>query len=77
MNELFTVEQVAEHFGLSPKQVIAKCSSSVSPWPHMRPISRKSATWRFTEEDIEAIEQRIRNREVAVDSWGRTGRRSA
>ena len=77
MNEIFTVEEVADHFGLTPEQVIRKCSSSTNPWPHMRPISRKSSTWRFSAEDVETIEQRIRTREVSADSWGRTKARAS
>lgn len=77
MIDLYTIEQVADHFGLSPEQVIRKCSSPTAPWPHLRPVSRKSSTWRFSPEDVEAIEQRIRARMVPVDAWGRTGRRSA
>ncbi|MFI5426105.1 HNH endonuclease signature motif containing protein [Aeromicrobium sp. UC242_57] len=77
MNKLHTIEDVAEHFGLTREQVVRKCSSSISPWPHMRPVSRKADTWRFSDEDIETIEQRIRVRQMAQDSWGRTTRRSA
>lgn len=75
MNRLFTIAEVAERFGLSPAQVIRKCSTSVAPWPHLRPVARKSSTWCFSEEDIEAIETRIRTRELSSDAWGRTGRR--
>lgn len=77
MKTLHTVEQVADHFGLTPEQVVRKCSSPVNPWPHLRPVSRKSSTWRFSDEDVADIEQRIRTRMVATDSWGRTGRKSA
>ena len=77
MRRLYSIAEVAEHFGLSPKQVITKCSSSVNPWPVMKPIARKSSTWLFSEEDIETIEQRIRTREVSADSWGRTNARAS
>lgn len=76
-SELHTIEDVAERYGLTRDQVIRKCSSSINPWPHMRPVERKADTWRFSDEDIEAIEQRIRVREIAQDSWGRTTSRSA
>lgn len=75
--DLHPIEFVMARYGLTREQVIRKCSSSVNPWPHLRPVERKADTWRFSDEDIETIEQRIRVRELAQDSWGRTTRRSA
>lgn len=77
MNELHTIEDVAAHFGLSPEQVVRKCSAPLNPWPHLRPIARKSSTWRFSDQDVADIEARISARMVGTDAWGRTGRRSA
>lgn len=72
MRKLYTIVEVAERYGLTRQQVIRKCSSPVAPWPHLRPVERKADTWRFTDDDLEAIEQRIRVREQQPDSWGRT-----
>lgn len=77
MKDLYSMEYVAKRYGLTHKQLVTKCSSSISPWPHMRPSARKSSTWLFSAEDLEAIEQRIRTREVSVDSWGRTKARAS
>lgn len=74
---LYPIEFVMERYGLSRRAVIRKCSSSVNAWPHLRPVESDAKTWRFSEEDIEAIEQRIRVREMAQDSWGRTTRKVA
>jgi hypothetical protein len=77
MSPLYTIEQIAEHFGLSPEQVVRKCQSPINAWPHLRPIERKSSSWRFTEADVADIEARIASRMVDTDSWGRTGKKAS
>jgi hypothetical protein len=77
MKKLHSISDVAVHFGLDVDQVRRRCSTSVKPWPHIRPVQTKASTWLFTDEDIAAIEQRIRVRETTEDAWGRTRSRAS
>lgn len=77
MKRFHTITAVADHFGLEVDQVRRRCSTAVNPWPHIRPVQTKASTWLFTDEDIEAIEQRIRVREISNDPWGRTKSRAS
>lgn len=76
LEELHSVSDVARHFGITEDQVIARCKAPTNAWPHVRP-ARPAKSWRFTDEDIEAIEKAIARRTRPVDSWGREIRRSA
>ncbi|TSD68089.1 hypothetical protein [Aeromicrobium piscarium] len=73
---LHTIEDVAEHFGITPEQVKRRCVG-VNPWPHMRPARNRASTWRFSDDDLVEIERRIALRNRTVDAWGRVGRKSA
>lgn len=77
MKRLYTVAEVADHFGIEPHKVVRRCQDPMKPWPHLRPTNR-SESWRFTEADIEDIEMRLARRVVevtaAADSWGLSAR---
>lgn len=77
MKPLHTIDAVADHFGLTPDQVVRRCRASLGAWPHMRPNNSDSSTWRFSDEDIELIEARIARRTLDVDSWGRTQKKAS
>lgn len=75
MTPLHALEEVADHFGITPDQVIRRCKSPVNPWPHVKVNQRDASTWRFSDDDVAEIENRLARHRVPVDSWGREQRR--
>lgn len=69
----YTVDQVAERYHLDRAQVIRRCRAA-QPWPHLRVAKNDAATWLFTDEDLEAIDEMLRVTGPVVDSWGRERR---
>lgn len=77
MSPTFTVADVAERYGLRPDQVVRRCRDQRRPWPHLRVAKNDATTWRFSDADIEAIDELLRVSGPVVDSWGRERRWSA
>lgn len=75
MKPTYTVAELAARYGLDQASVIRRCRGD-RPWPHLRPNARKATTWRFTEADVEAIDDLMHHGGVLVDSWGREVRAS-